>query len=275
MSEGSPTPHPVRPHVLAHHATFIPRAEHMGDQTRVDAEPAHRRTVAVARDDADPSLGTGHPPEGHRRLERHRRSTVAVTVTVAVLTPAALTAHAAARIVAAHPAEPPSRRLDEHHLLLGHSDVVLPRRALECHRLRPTQPAAPHPTRRGATRSRPPSLAPSRPAALHREEDPRPVRRHSMHVRRDRHTSSHHRTPRAPAAGSTARASPTRAAPTPTRRARTPRRRPPSRPTRTTPPGRRAAPRACRAPRRATDRRHAPAPPGTASPGGPAATTPP
>ena len=127
--------------------------------------------------------------------------------------------------------------------------------ATDCARRRP--PSASHSPRRNQIALSPAAAAapsPPRHPVVHREEHPRPVRRHPVHVRGDRHGQATAELLGRQQPASTARAGPTRAGPAPTPHARTRRRRPPSRPARydTAWPSRSSM--ACSAPR--PDRRH-------------------
>ncbi len=170
-------------------AGFFPRAQHVSDQTRVDAEPAHERTVAAPGDHADPPLGAGHPPERHRRLGHHRR--------VAVLD---RPRHCRHRRPPPPPPPPPPRRPASRRV--GDSmnttcPSVTPMSC--CHVARSSEtdcalrrpPLASHSPRRNQTSLSPPArrvgVVTHAQPVVHREEHPGSVRRHPMHVRGDGH----------------------------------------------------------------------------------------
>ena len=116
----------------------------------------HRRPTC---DDADPRLGTRAPTRTARSWRRL--------------------------------GQPCRRRLNEDDMVGRHADVVLPRRALELHRLRRAQaPVASHSPRRSQIPpSRPTSarrLHPSVDAVVDREQTRLPSAAISVHVRRDR-----------------------------------------------------------------------------------------
>ena len=86
---------------------LLPRTEHVGHQTRIQAEPADVGAVTVTGHHAEPALRPGHPAERNG--------------------------------VPARIAQTCRRRLDEHHMARSDRDVVLPCGPLELDGLRPPQ----------------------------------------------------------------------------------------------------------------------------------------